>query len=78
MVVIFIGIIDLLISNIFLIVNMRIMFLILIGMIFLFIIKWYVNNIYSKILKIWNNIYNIYCLIRFWGYYIGIFYYIDI
>lgn len=67
MVVIFIGIIDLLISNIFLIVNMKIMFLILIGMIFLFIIKWYVNNIYSKILKIWNNIYNIYCLIRFWG-----------
>lgn len=59
MVVIFIGIIDLLISNIFLIVNMKIMFLILIGIIFLFIIKWYVNNIYSKILKIWNNIYNI-------------------
>lgn len=59
MVVIFIGIIDLLISNIFLIVNMKIMFLILIGMIFLFIIIWYVINIYSKILKIWNNIYNI-------------------
>lgn len=52
MVVIFIGIIVLLKSNIFLIVNMKIMFLILIGMIFLFIIKWYVNNIYSKILKI--------------------------
>lgn len=52
MVVIFIGIIDLLISNIFLIVNMKIMFLILIGMIFLFIIIWYVINIYSKILKI--------------------------
>lgn len=52
MVVIFIGIIDLLKNNIFLIVNMRIMFLILIGMIFLFIIIWYVNNIYSKILKI--------------------------
>lgn len=52
MVVIFIGIIDLLISNIFLIVNMKIMFLILIGMIILFIIIWYVINIYSKILKI--------------------------
>lgn len=67
MVVIFIGIIDLLKNNIFLIVNMKIMFLILKGMIFLFIIIWYVINIYSKILKIWNNIYDIYCLIRFWG-----------
>lgn len=47
------------------------------GMISLSTTKWYVNNTYSKISKIWNNIHNIYCLTRLWGQHTGIFYRID-